>query len=176
MVKYAKQKYGCGNQVYVVGHSSGAMMTQALGATYPDVMLAGAAYSGVPPGCFQTNKAQGADWNSTCTSGILNESPQYWVQQAKDMYPGFRGNPPRMMLVHGKQDQVINFNDHKEAVKLWTSLHNLNPDKPTKQYKDPKQPNYEYSVYGSAVLAIAADGVTHDNPAKVDETCDFFGL
>ncbi|SPO31158.1 related to acetylxylan esterase [Ustilago trichophora] len=177
MVKYAKTKYGCSDhRVYVVGHSSGAMLTQALGATYPDVFLAGAAYSGVPAGCFHTDVAQGASWNATCSGGHLDESPAYWKEQARQMYPGFTGPPPMMMLVHGKQDQVISFNDHREAVKQWTSLHNLNPDQPTKKYKLDSQPNYEVSMYGSSVMAIAADGVTHDNPAKVDLTCQFFGL
>lgn len=81
-----------------------------------------------------------------------------------------------MMLVHGKQDPVINFNDHREAVKQWTCLHNLNPDQPTKRYRDQSQPNYEISVYGSSVMAVAAEGVTHSNPAKVDMTCTFFGI
>lgn len=64
MITYAQKKYGCSKQVYVVGHSSGAMLTQVMGATYPDLILAGAAYSGVPAGCLRTEKAQGADWNS----------------------------------------------------------------------------------------------------------------
>ncbi|EST08901.1 Esterase, PHB depolymerase [Kalmanozyma brasiliensis GHG001] len=176
MVSYAQKKYGAGKQVYVVGHSSGAMLTQVMGATYPDVFLAGAAYSGVPAGCFRTDKPQGADWNSTCTGGTLNEPPAYWAQQAKDMYPGYKGSRPRMMLVHGNRDQVINFNDHREATKQWCTLHNLDPESPTKKYALPSQPNYEVSVYGSSVMAITADGVTHDNPAKVDETCQFWGL
>jgi len=88
MVKYAQNKYGCSDhQVFVVGHSSGAMLTQALGATYPDIFIAGAAYSGVPAGCFHTDKAQGPDWNSTCSGGKLDQPPEYWGQQAKAMYP-----------------------------------------------------------------------------------------
>lgn len=58
----------------------------------------------------------------------------------------------------------------------WCNLHNLDPETPTKKYKLPSQPNYEVSLYGSSVMAVAADGVTHDNPAKVDVTCGFWGL
>ncbi len=123
MVKFVVKKYGCSDhQVYVIGHSSGAMLTQVLAATYPDMFLAGAAYSGVPAGCFQTQQAQGADWNTTCTGGTLNEPAEYWAQTAKSMYPGYKGSYPRMMLVHGNKDAVINFNDHREAVKQWTTV------------------------------------------------------
>lgn len=88
MIKYAVTKYGCSDhQVYIVGHSSGAMLTQALGATYPDIFLAGAAYSGVPAGCFSTGQAKGAGWNTKCAHGMLIETPQAWGQKAKDMYP-----------------------------------------------------------------------------------------
>ncbi|KAJ1599405.1 hypothetical protein NDA14_001002 [Ustilago hordei] len=177
MVKYAKEKYGCNDhQVYMVGHSSGAMMVQALGAAYPDVFLAGAEYSGVPANCFRTGKLAGNDWNSTCTGNTLHESTSYWIGQAKEMFPSYKGSMPRMMLVHGKNDEVIGFNQHTEAVKQWCGLHNLDPSRPTKVYKLPDAPNYVVSVYGSDVMAIAADGVTHDNPAKVDMTAQFFGL
>lgn len=72
-----------------------------------------------------------------------------------------------MMLVHGDQDAVINFNNHREAVKQWCGLHDLNPETPDKKYPLPSQPNYEISVYGSsAVMAISAGHVTHNNPAK----------
>lgn len=64
MVKYAAQKYGCSEKAYVIGHSSGAMLTQVMGAVYPDLVIAGAAYSGVPAGCFRTERIQGKDWNS----------------------------------------------------------------------------------------------------------------
>lgn len=88
MVKYAQQKYGCSeHQVYVIGHSSGAMLTQVLGVTYPDVFLAAAAISGVPAGCFRTVQVAARDNNATCTGGALHESPDYWVKQARNMYP-----------------------------------------------------------------------------------------
>lgn len=81
-----------------------------------------------------------------------------------------------MVLVHGKADPVINFNDHLESVKQWCGLHNLDPSQPTKVYKLPNAPNHEVSVYGSDVMAIAVDGVGHDPPCQVDLTSQFFGL
>src|SRR5579872_2457135 len=49
MVKYAVSKqHGDADRVYAMGASSGAMMTEALLAVYPDVFKAGAEFSGVP--------------------------------------------------------------------------------------------------------------------------------
>lgn len=51
MVQYAIKKYDADpNRVYVTGSSSGAMMTNVLAATYPDVFKGAAAFSGVAHG------------------------------------------------------------------------------------------------------------------------------
>ena len=90
---------------------------------------------------------------------------------------GYSGAYPRMMLVHGTADATISFNDLREAVKQWTGLHGLDANKPTKTETLPNESNYQVTYYGgNTVMAIAAGGVTHDNPAKVDLTCQFFGI
>jgi poly(3-hydroxybutyrate) depolymerase len=54
MVNYTLDKYsGDRERVYVMGFSSGGMMTNVMAGSYPDVFEAGAAYSGVAFGCFQ---------------------------------------------------------------------------------------------------------------------------
>lgn len=53
MVTYALNKYsGDASQVFVTGSSSGAMMTNVMAATYPELFKAATAYSGVAAGCF----------------------------------------------------------------------------------------------------------------------------
>jgi poly(3-hydroxybutyrate) depolymerase len=53
MVDYTIDRYGADRaRVYVMGFSSGAMMTNVLAGSYPDVFEAAAAYSGVPDACF----------------------------------------------------------------------------------------------------------------------------
>ena len=55
MVRYVQQRYTTDtSRVFVTGVSSGAMMTQVLLATYPDVFAAGSAFAGVPATCFAT--------------------------------------------------------------------------------------------------------------------------
>lgn len=63
MVSYTLSTYGAdASRVFVTGSSSGAMMTNVLAATYPDVFKAATVYSGVPAGCFYTGTVDG--WNS----------------------------------------------------------------------------------------------------------------
>ena len=52
-VNYTIEKYGADrSRVYVMGFSSGGMMTNVMAGSYPDVFEAGAAYSGVAHACF----------------------------------------------------------------------------------------------------------------------------
>ena len=77
MVRYVQQRYTTDtSRVFVTGVSSGAMMTQVLLATYPDVFAAGSAFAGVPATCFSTTSPRRAParrrrWNSDCSGGRL---------------------------------------------------------------------------------------------------------
>src|ERR1700759_28121 len=54
MVRYVIKKYNADpTRVYATGLSSGAMMTNVLMATYPDLFAGGAAFSGVAAGCLK---------------------------------------------------------------------------------------------------------------------------
>jgi acetylxylan esterase len=45
------------------------MMTQAMIGAYPDVFKAGAAFAGVPFGCFAQGNIDSLGWSSTCATG-----------------------------------------------------------------------------------------------------------
>lgn len=58
MVNYTLDKYkGDKSKVFVMGGSSGAMMTNVMVGSYPEVFEAGAAYSGVAFACFAGSKS-----------------------------------------------------------------------------------------------------------------------
>ena len=68
-----KQRYNADpNRIFVTGASSGAMMTNVLLGDYPDVFKAGAAFAGVPFGCFATTN--GSEWNSECANGQVTKT------------------------------------------------------------------------------------------------------
>ena len=122
MVKYETSHRGANaNRVYATGQSSGAMMTEALLAVYPDVFKAGAEFSGVPAGCWAVNDP-GGGWSVPCASGNVSYSPQQWGDLVRAMYPGYSGYRPRIQLWHGTGDTTISYNDQLEAIKEWTNV------------------------------------------------------
>ena len=105
MITYAEQHYGGNpNRVYVTGASSGAMMTNVMLGDYPDVFKAGAAYMGVPFGCFFTGTVDG--WNSACADGQVSMTPQAWGNMVRNADPGYTGPRPRVQLWHSSRSPV----------------------------------------------------------------------
>ncbi|KAI7526583.1 carbohydrate esterase family 1 protein, partial [Hortaea werneckii] len=106
MVAYTLDQYnGDASKVFVTGSSSGAMMTNVMAATYPELFVAATAYSGVPAGCFETDTVNG--WNSTCSQGNIDASPEYWAGVVDGMYSGYDGARPRFQVYHGSADTTL---------------------------------------------------------------------
>jgi poly(hydroxyalkanoate) depolymerase family esterase len=122
MVKYELAKRGAdANRVYATGTSSGAMMTEALLAVYPDVFKAGAEFSGVPAGCWSVSDPNG-QWSAPCASGQVTHTAQQWGDTVRAMYAGYSGYRPRIQLWHGTADTTINYQNQLEAIKEWTNV------------------------------------------------------
>lgn len=121
-VQYAIAMYGANpDRVYVTGTSSGAMVTQAMLAVYPDVFKGGAAFAGVPAGCWSVNNPEG-QWSSPCAGGEVTHTAQEWGDMARAMYPGYSGFRPRLQLWHGEADSILSLTNHTEALKQWTNV------------------------------------------------------
>jgi acetylxylan esterase len=121
MVTYAEQHYnGDASRVYVTGASSGAMMTDVMLGDYPDVFQAGAAFMGVPFGCFYTGTVDG--WNSACAQGQTTMTPQAWGNLVRNADPGYTGPRPRVQLWHGTADTTLSYVNFGEEIKQWTNV------------------------------------------------------
>ncbi len=142
MVQYALRTYhGDNNRVYIMGGSSGAMMTQAMLAVYPDIFKAGSARAGVPAGCWADEYNPSNQWSGNCAGGRTNKSAQEWGNQARTMYPGYNGPRPRVQLFHGTADATISYNNMNEAAKLWPNVLGLSP---SPSYQDSINTSYFY--------------------------------
>jgi poly(hydroxyalkanoate) depolymerase family esterase len=121
MITYVEQHYnGNPNRVYVTGASSGAMMTDVLLGDYPDVFQAGAAFMGVPFGCFAGN---GVDvWNSSCADGDTTMTAEAWGNLVRAAYPGYSGARPRVQLWHGTADTTLNYVNFGQEILQWTNV------------------------------------------------------
>ncbi|MFG1777812.1 PHB depolymerase family esterase [Micromonospora sp. NPDC049048] len=177
MVDHVRQRYAVDpDRIFATGISSGAMMTNVLLGLYPDVFSAGAAFSGVPFGCFATTN--GSEWNSECANGQIVRTPQQWGDLVRNAYPGYTGRRPRMQTWHGTNDEVLRYPNFGEQIKQWTNVHGLSQ---TPTYTDSPQAGYTRTRYGGSgdrapVEAISMQGVSHNLPVDAAQAIRFFGL
>ena len=175
MVRYAQRQYhGDRDRTFVTGVSSGAMMTNVLLGLYPDVFRAGAAFAGVPFGCF----AGPDSWNTDCANGLIDRTPRQWGDLVRAAYPGYRGPYPRVQLWHGSQDTVLHYRNLGEEIEQWTNVHGLSR---TPTSTDHPQPTWTRTRYADrcgrvAVEAISMAGEPHNLPVRAPEAIAFFGL
>jgi acetylxylan esterase len=176
MVSHTLEEYnGDPERVYVMGSSSGAMMTNVLAGSYPDVFEAGAAFSGTAHACFAG--AAGATPfapNQTCAQG-LEHTPQEWANFVYNSYPGYTGRRTRMMIWHGNADALVRPKCAIEALKQWSEvlevpLTETNTGVPSAQYTQ--------EVYGDGtkLQGFFGQGVGHTAPVNEEYILRFFGL
>ena len=181
MVQYEISKRGAdASRVYMMGASSGAMLTEAMLAVYPEVFKAGAEFSGVPAGCWSDGWSAASNWGATCASGEDTMTAQAWGDLVRGMYPGYTGYRPRIQLWHGTADKTINYNNEGEAIKEWTNVLGLSA---TPNSTDTTSTpgftieKWQNSPCGFTVLEahIQANG-GHTTPIDSSSVIDFFGL
>ncbi len=114
------------------------LTTNVLLGLYPDVFVAGAAFSGVPFGCFATTN--GSEWNSDCANGLITKTPQQWGDLVRNAYPGYTGPRPRMQTWHGTNDEVLRYPNFGEQIKQWTNVLGVSQTRPTRTRRSPDTP------------------------------------
>ncbi|MGK4003445.1 PHB depolymerase family esterase [Sorangium sp. So ce1036] len=117
MVEYViTQNNADAARVFAAGASSGACMTNALLAAYPDVFAGGSVLAGVPAGAWTGGNAYG--WS---TPG--NRTAAQWGDIVRNAHPGFTGERPRVQLWHGTGDDTLTYNPNFPAeVAQWTNV------------------------------------------------------
>ncbi|WP_315098028.1 PHB depolymerase family esterase [uncultured Cellulomonas sp.] len=184
MVQHVQQRYATDtSRVFVTGVSSGAMMTEVLLATYPDVFAAGSAFAGVPATCFSTTSpppgtTSQAPWNSDCSGGRRVLTGQQWGDLARAAYPGYTGPRPRVQLWHGSEDTTLSYVNFGEAIKQWTNVLGVSA---TPASTDSPAAGHTRTRYGATgdrapVEAISLQGVGHGLPVDAAAAIHFFGL
>jgi acetylxylan esterase len=174
MVRWTLQKYdGDKDRVFVSGTSSGAMMTNVLLGSYPDVFAAGSAWAGVPFGCFA---GDGFDlWSDACATGKIVKNGAEWATIVKSAYPGYDGFRPKLQTLHGTVDNVLYPQNLKEQIKQWTSVFGVS-ETPTSTTKDTPSVGWTRYRYGDNFEAYEAAGIDHNIPNQDDLVIDYFDL
>jgi acetylxylan esterase len=179
MVRFVIQNFGAdASRVFVTGASSGGMMTNVLLGDYPDVFKAGAAFMGVPFGCFATT--DGSLWNTTCANGQSIKTAPQWGDLARGAFTGFTGPRPRMQLWHGTADTTLFFPNFGEEIKQWTNVLGVSQ---TPAVTDQPQAGWTRTRYGGTAVgapveAISVQGAGHVLPlaGMAAMAIQFFGL
>lgn len=181
MVSYLVQnKNGDASRVFVAGHSSGGMMTNVLVGSYPDVFKAGAAFAGVPFGCFAQGSVDSLGWNSSCANGNVSKTGAEWGNLVRAAYPGFTGARPRMQIWHGTADATLKFHNFGEEIKQWTNVLGAS-ETPATTENNAIQSGWSRTRYldGSGVVAVEAiqeTGQPHNLVLDLADAIHFFGL
>lgn len=172
MVRYALKQYN-GNtaRVFATGLSSGAMLSQVLAGSYPDVFAGISSFAGVPFACF----AGAGMWNNACANGQSIKTAQQWGDLVRAAYPGYTGPRPKVQLWHGTNDETLNYNNFGESVKQWTNVLGLS-ETPTATQSNSPVSGWTRRTFGPNMQAISAQGVSHNIPLQEAEVIKFFGL
>jgi acetylxylan esterase len=177
MVRFIeRQTHADRDRVFATGLSSGAMMTNVLLGTYPQIFKAGSAYAGVAFTCFATTN--GAMWNTQCANGQIIKTAAEWGDAVRDTNPHFHGPWPRMQLWHGTADTTLFYPNFGEEIKQWTNVHRLSQTPTTTDHPQPTWTRTQYADrFGRVqVEAISEAGITHNIQIQEMATLHFFGL
>jgi acetylxylan esterase len=116
MVEWAIAEHGVDpKRVFAVGASSGACMTQALLAAYPDVFAAGSSLAGVPAGAWTGGNNYA--WSTP------NQSAEQWGNVVRNLNPDYTGPWPRVQIWHGQGDDTLTYPQNWPAqTGQWTNV------------------------------------------------------
>lgn len=176
MVQYALKKYnGNPRKVFVLGSSSGAMMTNVLVGSYPNVFEAAAAYSGTAHACFAgAESATPLSPNQTCAQG-LQHTPKEWSNFVHNSYKGYKGKRPRVQIYHGLADGLVVPQCAVEALKQWSDVLDV---KWTRNVTGVPASQYTQLIYGDGkkLQGFFGEGVGHVAPVQEKLMLEFFGI
>lgn len=162
------------SRVFVTGTSSGAMMTNVLAATYPNLFKAASTYAGVPAGCFYTGTING--WNSTCSNGQSIHSQAQWASTALAMYPGYTGARPKMLINHGSVDDILYPQNFNETIKQWAGVFGYTYGSPQQTLAGNPSAQWTKYIYGDNLVGVYGTGVGHNIPINGEQDLAWFGI
>ncbi len=181
MVKYVIQnKNADPTRIFSAGASSGACMTNALVASYPDVFAAGSALAGVPVGGWP---AGNTSCSGICNTTAMQKTAMQWGDIVRNADPGFTGTRPRVQLWHGTSDPTLVYPSQLDAeVAQFTNVFGVTSANATMMSNTPKsgwtRTSYKDSA-GTVVLEVnIGQGLGHDLTGQgfYPDIVRFFGL
>lgn len=165
MVEHASTKWPVDkDRVFVYGVSSGGSLAAALLACYPDVfqaggVVAGAAYRGVEGNTLGRRALESSEHISADTL----------AERVTALHPE-RKQWPRIIIVHGTDDDVMSVTEGDALARQWAALHRVDtvPSSTVMDYRDVS--GVEQLLYGKAGRAAVTyyrfHGMGHKVPVQ----------
>ncbi|MBN2192410.1 MAG: PHB depolymerase family esterase [Polyangiaceae bacterium] len=175
MVEYVLEQHDADpSRVFAAGASSGACMTNALMASYPDVFAGGSVLAGVPAGFWSGGTECGA-----CGQNPPNNSAQQWGDIVRNASGNYSGPWPRVQLWHGTSDTTLNYSNLAAEVLQWTNVLGVSGGTEGAGLSGWERTSYEDG--GDVVLEVnIGQGKPHDltsvQPSLWPDVVRFFGL
>jgi poly(hydroxyalkanoate) depolymerase family esterase len=139
MIKYYKVDT---NRIFIYGVSAGAAMASAMMACYPDLFNAGCIVAGGP-------YIKGVELSEALDAmkNPRNLTSEEWGNFVKSQNADYTGKYPRLIVIHGANDKVVNIDNAYNLIYQWTNLHKIDtiPDKDDSGF--PKYNTMERSIY-----------------------------
>ena len=167
------------NNIFVYGLSAGAAMAVALMADYPYKIKAGAILAGGP---------YNSEINSLKSMSVMmappKKSPLEWSNMVRRQNVYYQGEYPKMVIIHGKNDPIVNYKNSLALIEQWTYLHKSDtiPDGVEKSFQDNKditKITYLKNDSVPAVIFYSIDNLGHRlmvDPGKGEKQGGHTGL
>lgn len=177
MVAYVVDKnHADATKVFAVGASSGACMTQALLAAYPEVFAGGSVLAGVPAGAWTGGNAYG--WTTPSRTAAA------WGDLVRKASPDFMGSRPHIQLWHGTGDTTLTYSQNFPAEVLqWTNVLGVSDANSTTSSFKASQDTWARITYkDSAGTVVMETNVAQNAPHDLSgrglwpDVVRFFGL
>jgi feruloyl esterase len=130
------------DSIYVYGLSAGAAMSVALMADYPETFQSGAILAGGPfYSATNPMKAFGTLLSPQEKSG--EEWAKSIFNQHKDSIKKF----PKLIVIHGSNDQVVNIENSRQLILQWSAIQNLSSIRTDTIYDFKGNNDFVYYIY-----------------------------
>lgn len=152
-------------RIFIYGLSAGAAMSTSMMANYPEIFNAGAIFAGAPHG-IATNGIQGVK----AMLSVPNKTSQEWGEKIPDYNDKI--SYPKLIVVHGEEDNVVNIESSFELIKQWKYLKKVdNKDRkleyPFNDNKQIQRISYTDSKQHECIVFYQIKGIGHE--ITVDE-------
>lgn len=143
MIDFMTKNYNTDtNRIFIYGVSAGGAMSAAMMACYPYLFKAGCVVAGGP-------YIKGADLSAAKEAMVnpIKLPPEGWGAFVKAQNPDYTGSYPKLIVIHGAKDNVVNIENAWNLIRQWTWLHNIDTLPNDKDDDFPEYSDMERKVF-----------------------------